>query len=182
MSICRPLSTSRSRSSCRNCCMPALAAVSPILLYSSAARFTMSMVVTPFSMCPFRLAVPIWVMPMSWAQAIDCVCLVRSSFSAKWALGHLSPWSSRIFLVCFPSVRLANSEYPGEQSSSIPTPRSAMSLQRPARSPSLDSLAVRIGLASDGQPERVRAKSLPRPWQQPGNCGAGSRILQERST
>src|ERR1035438_9477550 len=84
--VSRPSTFDTSKfSSCRNCWMPALAACSPILLYSSAARFIASMVVVPFCMCPPRLAVPICVMPMSFDHATlfpydrfaDFVLLVR---------------------------------------------------------------------------------------------------------
>ncbi len=89
--------------------MPAAAAFSPIRLYSSAARLTTSIVVFPPGGRSPRVAVPIWVMPMSFAHAIIWSCRVRSSSITKCALGHFRPWSSITFLVCLPSARPLNS-------------------------------------------------------------------------
>ena len=68
--------------------MPAFAATAAILLYSSAAFFTSSIVgLFP----PPRLAVIIWVMPTSLAQAMLSGCLSLSSLMLKCALSHVRP-------------------------------------------------------------------------------------------
>ena len=86
--------------------MPAFADSAAILLYSSAARFTSSIV---GFLGPLSVAVIIWVIPTSCAQAMDSACFVLSSFMPKWPLTHVKPWSARIFFTCLPSLSGAKS-------------------------------------------------------------------------
>ena len=68
--------------------MPAAAATAAIALYSSAARFTPSIV---GELPAPRLATIICVMPTSLAQAMLADCLSLSSFMLKWLLTHVRP-------------------------------------------------------------------------------------------
>src|ERR1051325_1237123 len=137
---------SSNSSLCRPCWMPAALACSPILLYSSAARLTSSMVGWGG---PSRLGTIIWVSPTSLAQAIRPAWSFRSSSMLKCELTQLKPTSlsmarsSAGLYLARPAK--PESEYPtGEHNSMASKPAVLSCWRAPGKSLAIRSLTDQV--------------------------------------
>src|SRR5262245_21674611 len=126
--------------------MPAALACSPILLYSSAARLTSSMVGWGG---PSRLGTIIWVSPTSLAQAIRPAWSFRSSSMLKCELTQLKPTSlsmarsSAGLYLARPAK--PESEYPtGEHNSMASKPAVLSCWRAPGKSLAIRSLTDQV--------------------------------------
>src|ERR1022692_2521507 len=162
--------------------MPALADCSPILLYSSAARFTSSMV---GFRGPSRLGTIICVKPRSFAQAILPARSFRNSPMSKCELSHLTPQIAEHSAQLGPFVF----GEAGEAGVGVTHRRAQFDRLKTDLGKLLDGagkvlgdhIPDVIGLASDWHAQRIGAQLPCARRQDPGHRGPRRRILEKLS-
>src|SRR5215510_5571685 len=159
--------------------MPAPLACSPILLYSSAARLTSSMVGWGG---PSRLGTIIWVSPTSLAQAIRPAWSFRSSSMLKCELTQLKP-ASLSLARSSAGLYLARpakpeSEYPtGEHNSTASKPAVLSCWRAPGKSLAIRSLTDQVWHPM-GRSSGLAKNSLAPSENNPANAACCATVAQ----